>query len=316
VVVPGQTDGYSEPRHEISFDPDSILSRIDADSKSRIRSIAAAYRGVDEGSLLKQLSIHLPRLTFEENNSAACVMREAERLADRLASLRREYLDSVPEGSRDKLGINDLVVEPIEDDQARPILERFHYLLSHRQHSLHFGLRKPGSSSWPVAVVSLSGFDLSNLQSSLPAGSGSSSLMVVSRVYAFNPAPPNSISFLLARVRQWLAINRPAVGFLVTYLNPNVGFSGSSYRADNWTRYGEESDTRYIYLDSDYKTDRWLADSIGTSDLAELRKRLGNRVSASLFRLRALEIYVRSAENRRIPDSIHTFHRWSPTGEQ
>jgi hypothetical protein len=315
VVAQGKTENLSRAEHEIPFDPESILRRISADGRSRLSSLSA-YRGVDEGSLLKQLSLHLPRLTFEENSSEVCVLREAERLAVRLANLRYEYLSLVPEGLGDNLPVRDFAVEPIADEHARPILERFHYLLSYRPNSLHFGLRRRGSSPWPVAMLSLSQFDLMNMLEALPADPDADSFMVVSRIYAFKQAPLNSISFLLARIREKLSVDSPHVRFLVTYLNPNVGFSGASYKADNWTLYGEESDTRYVYVDLDYRTDRWLVDTFGTADLRVLRTGLRERVSTSLFPLLPLKVYVRSTTNEIIPTADRFFDRWSPPGKR
>ena len=81
---------------------------------------------------------------------------------------------------------------------------------------------------------------------------------MVSRVFAFDWAPRNVISFLLARTEESEAMNRN-VKMLLTYLNPNMGFNGASYKAANWMEVGLETGTRYAYLRGDYITDRRLS---------------------------------------------------------
>lgn len=299
----------------IAFDVDSIVRRIRVE-EIRLDAICAAHPGVDRDSLLKQLSLHLPRMPLHENLDMGCILRETERLAVRLATLRRDYLQI--ESQRPECHVRDLQFGPIGETIARPILERFHYLLSHRLNSIHFGLFHPDAGSWPLAMASLSAFDLRNMENASAAMPlNPVSTIVISRVYAVQSAPSNSISYLLGRLRRWLIDNRPEVTLLLTYLNPNVGFSGSSYEADNWTLYGEEHDTRYVYVDLDYKTDRYLAEKFGTANVEELRVRLGDRVSASLFPLQPLRVYARRTSNVPIDHAHRSFSRWTPdSGEQ
>ena len=294
----------------IDFDAESIVRRIGVEG-TRLDSICAASPRVERDSLLKQLSLHLPRMPLHENMDTSCVLREAERLAVRLADLRRDYSEVASQ--RPQCHVRDLQFASIEETIAKPILERFHYLLSHRPNSLHFGLLHPDSRSWPLAMVSLSAFDLRNMENGSAAiPMNPVSTVVVSRVYAVQSAPSNSISYLLGRLRRWLIVNRPEVTTLLTYLNPNIGFSGSSYEADNWTLYGEERDTRYVYVDLDYKTDRYLAERFGTFNVEELRIRLGHRVSTSLFPLQPLRVYARRTSNEVIDKGTRSFDRWAP----
>jgi hypothetical protein len=294
----------------MAFDPESIVRRIGVGG-TRLDSICAASPGVDRGSLLKQLSMHLPRMPLHENLDISCVLREAERLAVRLAILRRGYLQVA--SHRPRCHVRDLQFASIEEAIAKSLLERFHYLLSHRLNSLHFGLLHPDAGSWPLAMVSLSAFDLRNMENGSAATAiNRVSTVVISRVYAVQSAPANSISYLFGRLRRWLNDNRPEVTTLLTYLNPNIGFSGSSYEADNWILYGDEHDTRYVYVDLDYKTDRYLAEKFGTANVEELRVRLGHRVSTSLFPLRPLQVYARRTSNEPIDQAPRSFSRWIP----
>jgi len=305
----------SDSTPTMAFDVASVVRRIGVEGKLA-DSICAANRGVDRDSLLKQLSLHLPRMPLTENLNISCVLREAERLATRLAILRRDYLQVASQ--HQARHVRDLRFASIEEAIAKPLLERFHYLLSHRLNSLHFGLLDPDSGPWPLAMVSLSAFDLRNMEnrsSRIPINCVSAN--VISRVYAIESAPSNSISYLFGRLRRWLKENRPEVTKLLTYLNPNIGFLGASYEADNWTLYGEERDTRYVYVDLDYKTDRHLAEKFGTANVEELRDRLGDRISTSLFPLQPLRVYARRTSNAPIDHATRSFSRWIPdSGEQ
>jgi hypothetical protein len=294
----------------MAFDPKSIVLRIGVD-ETRLDSICAANPGVERDSLLKQLSLHLPRMPLHDTLDVRCVLREAERLAVRLAILQRDY--SQVASQRPQCHVRDLQFASIEEAIAKPLLERFHYLLSHRRNSLHFGLLHPDAGPWPLAMVSLSAFDLRNMNNGSAAiPLNPVSTIVISRVYAVQSAPANSISYLFGRLRRWLIDNQPEVTTLLTYLNPNIGFSGSSYEADNWTLYGEERDTRYVYVDLDYKTDRYLAEKFGTANVEELRVRLGHRVSTSLFPLQPLRVYARRTSNEPIDQGTRSFSRWIP----
>src|SRR5205823_2824914 len=137
---------------------------------------------------------------------------------------RREYLDCIPQAADAPVSLAGLCFSAVSDEVARPILDRFHYLLSFRGDTNFFGLTVRTGGRWPVAIVSLSPFDLSNiLPDESVAGPGlEGKALVLSRVFGFPAAPRNSLSFLLARVRRWLAFNRPEVEILVTYCNPNV----------------------------------------------------------------------------------------------
>jgi hypothetical protein len=98
---------------------------------------------------------------------------------------------------------------------------------------------------------------------------------------------------------------------LLTYLDPNLGFRGTVYRATNWVLFGREKKTRYLYLDDNYVTDRRMIKEYGTADLLKLRPLLGSRITSSHEPLRPLELYIyfldsedRSRHNQ---SSVHEF---------
>jgi hypothetical protein len=293
------------------FAPASIWKRLGVKGEATIEDICRSCAGVEKEELLLQLALHLPRLPVREIRDTACVVAEAERLAKRLHALRKEYLDFIPKPAPDNPLLNyqcDFLAESV----AQPILERFHYLLSFRPGGIYLGLSDRTKDSWPLAILSLSRFDLQNMYHGLPENVKPESVLVVSRVYAFNSTLSNSISFFMSRARELLRRTQPQITLLLTYLNPNVGFTGASYKADNWVVFGEESGTRYLYLDGDYKTDRFFWERFGSSDLVELKKVLGNRVSQSRFWLRPLQVFARSISRVTLTPTEKKFEHWTP----
>lgn len=77
---------------------------------------------------------------------------------------------------------------------------------------------------------------------------------------------------------------------LVTYLNPNLGFDGTPYRASGWTLVGMETLDSYAYVDGRYRSQRQIAeDRIPEED-----------VTRSVMALQPLHIYARGIDS---PDS-------------
>ena len=79
---------------------------------------------------------------------------------------------------------------------------------------------------------------------------------------------------------------------LLTYLNPNLGFTGASYRAANWTLLAYECGTRYQYIDSQYVTDRDLIGKYGTDNPMRLSQTLGTRLQVVHYGLAPLKIFA------------------------
>jgi hypothetical protein len=121
---------------------------------------------------------------------------------------------------------------------------------------------------------------------------------VLSRVFAFEGSPRNSISYMLSRA----AVEESCLGVtdLVTYVNPNMGFAGSSYRASGWNLLGTEPGTKYRCIDERYMTDRELTAKYGKTDDAGYSSILGNRFSASVMPLKPLLVFW----NRITPRSL------------
>ena len=229
--------------------------------------------------LLLQALLHLPRLagadgTIDVDLAAAEIERLRARRYEELAPLRW-MVEPPPETP----SLAELKVKIIGRQDAEPILAHFHYLRSFREDSVSVAALY---NHRVVALCSVSPLDLPALRSRLPIASFKEAA-VVSRVFAFDWAPRNAISYLLARTEVSAALNHN-VRMLLTYLNPNMGFSGASYKAANWVELGLETGTRYAYLHGDYITDRRL------SSMPESERHL---VEYSQMRLLPLQVFGR-----------------------
>jgi hypothetical protein len=168
------------------------------------------------------------------------------------------------------------------------VTERFHYLRSPRTDGRAYGLSTDAGRL--IALCVSSPLDVDRLRDLLVAcARPAESARVVSRVFVFEGAPRNSISYLLSRVSQ--AERLLGVTDLVTYVNPNMGFTGTSYRASGWQQLGDEPGTTYRYLDSRYITDRRLEEEFGKHDDLGYRQLLGERFGISTMPLAPLLVF-------------------------
>jgi hypothetical protein len=202
--------------------------------------------------LLLQALLHLPRIARPDGTIDIASARNE---VDRLWAVRRADLaplSSLAKPPRMPPKLGELDVRVVDRPDAASILEEFHYLRSAREDSVVVGATH---KSRVVALCCISPLDLTPIAERLPIADPAEAA-VVSRVFTFDWAPRNVVSYMLARaVASPAAIPRP-VRMLVTYVNPNMGFSGASYKAANWLPLGIEKGTRYSYLDGRYITDR------------------------------------------------------------
>jgi hypothetical protein len=293
-----------------AFDPSSVENQLGADGVRALAETASDYSAADYGSLLQQLSLHLPRFAAEVELGRDTILSEARRLARRLEGLRAPCRDLVPARPAAAVPLRALRFEALSDEIARPVLERFHYLLSFRPSSFHFGLKLRARDPWPVALVTLSPFDLGNARAGLKRCAVlPEEVRVVSRVFAFPAAPPNAISFLLARVRRAAAAAGPRVRALLTYVNPNLGFTGASYKADNWALFGTEGGTRYLYYRDNYVTDREALRRFGATFEDDLAAARAAGLTCSQRVLLPLLLYVRGVSSN-ITGQTSSFPKW------
>jgi hypothetical protein len=198
--------------------------------------------------------LHLPRLAQPDGTiDAVSAVAEIERLrADRAKELTPLWSIAAPPTLLPVL--KQLEVRVVGPHEAKPILTHFHYLRSFREDSVNLAALYRNRI---VALCSVSPLDLPRIADRLPIRSVQEAA-VISRVFVFDWAPRNVVSYLLARVKQAGAVKKD-VRMLLTYVNPNMGFTAASYKASNWQQLGVETGTRYAYLHGSYLTDRRLA---------------------------------------------------------
>lgn len=272
----------------------SEASRV-AVQPTPVAAIAAAVTHVEpptKRDLLLQALLHLPRIARGDGTvDWRRAISEIEQLAaSRTAELMP--LRSVAAPPTPSPSLDELEVRRLDNEDAKPILAHFHYLRSFRADSITLGAMHRGRTA---AVCSISPLDLADIAAKLPIPP--QEVAVVSRVFAFDWAPRNVVSFLLARAESMA--RRDGTRILLTYLNPNMGFSGVSYRAANWVPLGHEVGTRYAYLDGRYITDRALA-AVPAAEQA--------RVEYSQMRLKPLTLLCRLVDRslRRLhPEGFH-----------
>jgi hypothetical protein len=213
--------------------------------------------GVSQRDLGKQVLMHLPRFSLSELSNASVIEQEVERLAERLTSLRRDFnfwqsRPQIPNFKRENF-----IFRPCSQEIARILHERFHYISSFHEGIAHLGLYDVGQPEIPMALASLAPMDIRVLYPLFPSARERLRTLVISRVFALEWAPRNTISYLLSQVSRWIRTNLPSVKSLFTFLNPNLGFSGSSFRASNWKLFLEVEPVA-SYLDGNYLTYRTL----------------------------------------------------------
>ncbi len=181
---------------------------------------------------------------------------------------------------------------PLDPAAADVIFARFHYIRSARRDADHWALV---DGTRVIAAASISPCDLSHL-GSLPAGIALNQACVLSRVYAFPDAPRNTLSFMFAKLATLAA--EAGQRIMLTYVNPNLGFTGVSYRAANWSLFGREHGTRYQYLNGLYVTDRCLDAQYGTAEPGTLRSLLEDRYDCVSIGLAPLLLFAYVLDER------------------
>jgi hypothetical protein len=181
-----------------------------------------------------------------------------------------------------------LRVDALDSITADHVIKRFHYLRSARADSRSYGLST--HTGRLVALCVSSPVDVERLHELLASGGRANGLgRVISRVFAFQGAPVNSISYMLSRVVR--EERRQGTTDFVTYVNPNMGFRGSSYRASGWRLLGTENGTKYRYVDGRYITDRELAARFGAHHDEAYQDLLGCRFAVSVMPLEPLLVF-------------------------
>lgn len=245
---------------------------------------AAVRSGVEPRALSVRTLLHLPRVAkYNGSVSRRLIEAELRRCAAGLRTDQAKLREVIP---TDRFPLRDLCFEVLDSHRAEAIFSGLHYLRSARTGSLNFALVDP-VSGLSVSLCSVSPLEWARVgrqietQFRVPR----TNVWDVSRVYSFEVAPANAISFLLAKVRNAIRRQAPHVELLTTAVDPNLGFHGSSYRAANWQRWMSIQARPYLYVDRLYASPRQLGERFGTASLTELRTRHGAVVEQSRAKL-------------------------------
>jgi hypothetical protein len=241
-----------------------------------------------------QVLLHLPRLMYGDSYPAPeDFTKEVKRLASVMHNRVNPYEHWRTPPAMLLTNPHDTTFVDVSEEDARIIQERFHYLSSVRLNSFSYGLETHDHRL--ASLITLSPFDLDHTKDDLPIGVKPSNVMVVSRVFCFDWAPWNAVSYMMGQMYKRLRCTKPNVKMLLTYINPNLAFKAASLRASNWVMFGYEEVTRYAYINNAYITDRHLVREYGTADPERLREILGEQFEASSLhkvRLDPLQLYA------------------------
>jgi hypothetical protein len=235
--------------------------------------------GVERRALAVRVLLHLPRVASHEGwITRAQVQRELRIQARRLREDARAAMSLLPIG---KFLLSQLIFEEIDPSCAAPLLAALHYLRSARAGARYFALVDPVDRR-PVSLCSVSPLQWRCVSRAILADFDTPSERVwdISRIYCIDNAPRNAISSLLSRVRTYIRHNG-SIELLVTAVDPNMGFTGSSYRAANWQEWITVKARPYLYEDCQYVSPRQLRERYGTSSLIELQSQHPGRFQHS-----------------------------------
>jgi hypothetical protein len=252
----------------------------------------ARRHGVEPRALAVRTLLQLPRVAGCDGRiQTRALDAELRNSAVQLQADQRRILELVP---TDAYPLEALRFVECEVEDAEAVFGNLHYLRSARPGARNFALVDPIHRR-PVTLCSVSPLDwaLVGKQLSRQFGVPAERMWDVSRVYSFDVAPANAISTLLAGVRREMQRSESKAELLTTVVDQNLGFVGSSYRAENWQHWMSVRPRPYLYVDGVAVSPRQLRIRYGTSSLAVARVQFGVRVEQSRAELADSMIYCR-----------------------
>jgi hypothetical protein len=289
------------------FSIDDLIGLL-RDHENDIFSLASK-RAIDPLTLRSQLLLHLPRLfTTDDLPSEFDIRQNILDVADLVEDRQRPHARCLkpPEKS---ITLSDLEFVSLDAETAKIYHECLHYISSYRP-GLHFAFRDKNSGRI-VCVGSVAGFDLKHAEEKVALAVDPKSVLMLSRFFTFRWAPERTFSHFYGKLRLKL-IEEFDTKLMFSFVNPNLGFEAGSYRSANWKLFAHEEATRYMYLDRRYQTMRFFVNDYGTSDPAELKKKLGRSFEVSTMKLKPMWLYaipLQRRARRAIPATPFVFER-------
>jgi len=256
---------------------------------AQVRAVAT-WHGVESRALAVRTLLHLPRVAAHNGRIGRRQLEaELRNCAVGLRADQQKVQDLIPTRS---FPLTDLRFVECAGGEVVEIFSRLHYLRSARPGSRNFALVDPVDGR-PVTLCSVTPLEwpVVGKQLGKQFGIPLDRIWDVSRVYSFDVAPSNAISFMLSRVRAALRRPEDSIELLTTAVDPNLGFTGSSYRAANWQHWLSVRPRPYLYVDGLYASPRQLRLRYGTANLTEVRAQSGALVQHSRARLVESKIF-------------------------
>jgi hypothetical protein len=223
--------------------------------------------------------LHLPRVADAQGVlTQRQVYDELRRSARQLLTDQANVRHCAP---TDDLELHEVTFVAGENSASMEIFDSLHYLRNARDGAVNYALiDKIGR---PVTLCSVSPLQWTRVGKQIAKQFNVSMEAVrdISRVYSFDSAPPNAISYLLSRVRNDIRKSCPEVELLSTAVDPNLGFTGTSYLAANWHRWMTIKARPYMYFDRCYVTPRQLRTRFDTTNVQLLQSTYRERFEVS-----------------------------------
>lgn len=314
-LVPDQLGGNSLTIRELprvfmseKFSNNSRSGPTVTESVDRLLRLARLF-GVDRRELAVRTRLHLP--CYADGAGAVSYWEAASVVISNALRLRKDQWavrDLVP---RREYALSELEFRQIGDDAGR-VFDSLHYLRNARRGSLNFALVDKDTGA-PLTLCSASPLEWKRVADQVVQQFGVPQAAVwdVSRVYSFDGAPPNAVSYLLARVRKFLQ-KRGDVELLTTVVDPNLGFTGSSYLASNWQLWMTVRARPYLYYRGRYMSLRQMWAAFPSVRSIDELCALDRKARRSQVELRDSLIFccrIRGATERVLPEHQHRILR-------
>jgi hypothetical protein len=269
----------------------------------------AREREIDPLTLRSRLLLHLPQFVTGDSLPGERVIQKVVLAVSKLIEdSQRPYAHWLRQ-PESPIALSDLVFGPLDGETAKVYHECFHYIGSYRP-GQHFAFRDKNSGRI-VCIGSVADFDLKHAEETIAPHIDPRSVLMFSRFFAFRWAPKNTFSHFWGKLRRQLRQESDAK-LMFSFINPNIGFDARSHKAAQWTTFAYEEATRYMYLDGRYRTMRFFVNDYGTSDLGQLRNKLGHSFQVSTVNLHPmllLAIPLQRRARKAIPTKPYLFER-------